>query len=98
MERLAKLPNGPETIKYFLGFDNNILQLSAHFDKNPVGTYDYTVCHFTLQPLISFALPVTHIMLNFSEETLNKVHITQKNNNRRIDRVFGQGAARAGVS
>lgn len=65
--------NVPENIKYQLGPENNLLQLSAYFDKNPVGTYDYTTLHFALQPRVQFSRGIQEVMLNFSDESLNKV-------------------------
>ena len=62
-----------ETIKYELKAENNMLQISAYFDKNPVGTYDYTMLHLTLHQIVSISRIMQHVILNFSDESLNKV-------------------------
>ncbi len=52
---------------------NNLVRISAGFDKNPVGTYDETVLTVLVEPVISFPFPIQHLLLSFSDESMNKV-------------------------
>ena len=66
----------PETLVYKLRANNGVVRVEASFDKNPVGTYDYTVLELNITPLLNFPLPIQHIALGFSDESLNKVATT----------------------
>ncbi len=70
---MEKIDSVPETLVYTLRPTNSVVRVSAGFDKNPVGTYDYTVLELAVTPLLNFPVPIQHIMLTFSDETLNKV-------------------------
>ena len=53
--------------------NNNLVLVKASFDKQIVSTYDYTTLHFRILPLINFSHGVHYVLLNFSDETLNKI-------------------------
>jgi len=74
LEIIENNPKSPENIKFLLPENNNILHIEAYFDKNPVGTNDCTILHFILIPFISIPKDLHHILLNFSDESLNKVN------------------------
>ena len=73
LEQMELIKSIPENFGYQLTINNNLIQVSAYFDKNPVGTYDSTILHLILCSFVSFSKPIHQIFLKFSDETLNKV-------------------------
>lgn len=70
MDRLQKIPTIPEKIHYKLKEEkNNLIRIYGYYDKNPIGTYDYTTLHLTILPLVTFPYSVQQVILNFSEES-----------------------------
>jgi len=63
----------PETLKYTLKSDNKLMQITGYFEKNPVLVHDFTILHIELHPIIKFSKGIRYIMLNFTDESLNKV-------------------------
>ncbi len=73
IEKIEGNAASAEQLKYVLRCENNLVMMWAYFDKNPVGTHDYTTLHYGLMPLVPFRRAVQNLMLNFSDESLNKV-------------------------
>lgn len=71
IEELKDIPE--ETIKYVLESDNNLIQAKAGFDKEIVCAYDYATLRFELLPAVRFCRGVHYVLLNFSDESLNKI-------------------------
>lgn len=79
IERILKIPNIPNKIQYRLKEEkNNLLRIFGYYDKNPVGTHDFTTLHLTVVPMVAFPIPVQYLLLNFSDESLSKlVYLTK---------------------
>lgn len=63
----------PEMTKYLLNSNNNLIRVSGHFERNLIMTQDYTILQFTIRSMIKFHRTVKYILLNFSDEKLNKL-------------------------
>ena len=63
----------PEIINFNLGFNNNLIKITGYFDKSAITVHDYAIIHFNLIPLLEFQSSALSALLNFSDESLNKI-------------------------
>ena len=73
IQNMEKTLDIPEIISFNLGFNNNLIKITGYFDKSIITVHDYAIIHFNLIPLLEFQRSVLYVLLNFSDESLNKI-------------------------
>lgn len=74
---LEQIEESGKTKQYSLPRENGLLMVAARFDKNPVGTHDYTTIGVRLVPAVPFPRGAQRLDLVFSDASLNAVSLRQ---------------------